>query len=98
VTEIANKIVYSADVLCFQYYIHRKNRRGDSDDEDEEGSGGEEEEEVTTKDDLRELANFERAARLEKVPHTPIISQQQLKQMLVILLCNDSLNQLQQMS
>lgn len=48
--------------------LNRKNRRGDSDDEDEDSSDGEEDTKVdTTKDDLRELANFERAARLQKV-------------------------------
>jgi hypothetical protein len=46
--------------------LYRKNRRGDSDDEGDNDSD-EEEVEVTTKDDLRELANFERAARLQKV-------------------------------
>ncbi len=64
-------------MLFFNICFFRKNRRGDSDDEedDDNGSGGEvggDEELVFEKetikkdknDELRELANFERASRL----------------------------------
>ena len=48
--------------------LRRKNRRGDSDSEDDEGGSSDEEDtKVDPKDDLRELANFERASRLQKV-------------------------------
>ena len=48
-------------------FYNRKNRRGESDDEEE---GDVDDDGVvfeTTSEDLRELANFERASRLQKV-------------------------------
>mmetsp|Transcript_35135 Transcript_35135/g.65551 ORF Transcript_35135/g.65551 Transcript_35135/m.65551 type:complete len:297 (-) Transcript_35135:124-1014(-) len=50
----------------------RKNRRGDSDDEDDKDSDDDVDVEVDTKEDLRELANFERAARLHKASGTAV--------------------------
>lgn len=50
-----------------QAKAQRRNRRGDSDDDNDDGENdveSEEEETDMSKDDLRELANFERAARL----------------------------------